>query len=173
MTTPTDKSNKLGKLQLSCLFFTYASAFALLVSYTLQYFFHKEPCLLANYQRQLHFFVLLLAGLFLANKYRKLLVYSMFASYILGSSIAFYHAGLALDIFPDIISGTKNKNNYTLDRNLDGQFDYKDLDIMVKEGKLRHGKNQFAFSFPVAAWHLFYSIGTLLVVYTAYNRRIH
>ena len=173
MKTPTDNFNKLDKFQLSCLLFAFASVLALLISYALQHIFHKEPCILANYQRQLHFFVLLLSILFLANRYRKFLVYSMFISYIAGSSIAFYHAGLALDIFPDIVSGTTNKDNYKLDRNRDSKIDSKDLDIMVEKGKVRHGENQFAFSFPVAAWHLFYSIGTLLVVYTVYKRQIY
>ncbi|WCR53615.1 MAG: Disulfide bond formation protein B [Wolbachia endosymbiont of Ctenocephalides orientis wCori] len=109
MKTSADKFNKLDKFQLSCLLFTFASLLALVISYTLQYSFHEEPCILANYQRHLHLFVLLFALLFLANKYREILVYSMFVSYIVGSSIAFYHAGLALDIFPDIFNGTKNK----------------------------------------------------------------
>lgn len=173
MKTSTDKFNKFDKFQLSCLLFTFASVLALVISYTLKYSFHKEPCILANYQRQLHFFVLLLALLFLANKYREVLVYSMFVSYIVGSSIAFYHAGLALDIFPDIVSGTQNKDNYKLDRNRDGKLDSKDLDVMVEKGKARHGTNQFAFSFPVAAWHLFYSLGTLLVVFTVYKKQAH
>ncbi|WCR53614.1 MAG: hypothetical protein PG981_000636 [Wolbachia endosymbiont of Ctenocephalides orientis wCori] len=72
-----------------------------------------------------------------------------------------------------MVQRIKNKDNYKLDRNRDGKLDSKDLDVMVEKGKVRHGENQFAFSFPVAAWHLFYSLGTLLVVFTVYKKQAY
>ncbi|QKX02119.1 disulfide bond formation protein B [Wolbachia endosymbiont of Dirofilaria (Dirofilaria) immitis] len=86
--------------------FLLSSAFALIFAYMLEYFFYMLPCKLCIYERVIYYItgLLVVVHMFKSNK---ILIHAMFFSYFIGIVISFYHIGLELHLFYDILGCTE------------------------------------------------------------------
>ncbi|CCF77915.1 disulfide bond formation protein DsbB [Wolbachia endosymbiont of Onchocerca ochengi] len=86
--------------------FLLSSTFALIFAYVLEYFFNMLPCKLCIYERIVYYITGLLVVVHMLKK-NKILIYAMFCSYFIGTVISFYHIGLELHLFYDILGCTE------------------------------------------------------------------
>ncbi|MDG7052522.1 MAG: disulfide bond formation protein B [Wolbachia endosymbiont of Alcedoecus sp.] len=86
--------------------FLLSSAVALIFAYVLEYFFNMLPCKLCIYERIVYYVAGLLAVAHMI-KDNKILVCVMFCSYLIGAIISFYHVGLELRLFHDVLGCTE------------------------------------------------------------------
>ncbi|NEV49713.1 disulfide bond formation protein B [Wolbachia pipientis] len=86
--------------------FLLSSVFALIFAYVLEYFFNMLPCKLCTYERVVYYVAGLLAVVCML-KDNKILIYAMFCSYLIGAVISFYHVGLELHLFHDVLGCTE------------------------------------------------------------------
>ncbi|QKX01212.1 disulfide bond formation protein B [Wolbachia endosymbiont of Dipetalonema caudispina] len=86
--------------------FLLSSIFALIFAYSLEHFFNMLPCKLCIYERVIYYITGLLVTLYML-KDSKILIYTMFCNYLIGTVISFYHIGLELHLFHDILGCTE------------------------------------------------------------------
>lgn len=83
------------------LFILSVSCIALIAAYSMQFFFHLEPCILCQYQRIPYFFTALFSALFLYialhtrnNALAAYYLCCMFMLFVIGMGIGFFHFGV-------------------------------------------------------------------------------
>jgi len=80
----------------------FIGSLGLLAAYTLQYAFNFQPCILCIYERIPYLFSLLIGflGMIRPKSFPKILLLGLFLSFLGGTGLSFYHAGIEQGIFP-------------------------------------------------------------------------
>ncbi|MBV0899848.1 MAG: disulfide bond formation protein B [Wolbachia endosymbiont of Fragariocoptes setiger] len=143
--------------------FLFSSIAALMVAYMLQYFLNMLPCKLCIYERVILYITTFIAAVCLFKEYR-VLVPMMFFTYVIGAIISFYHVGLELHWFHDILGCTEQITN--------------NLSMDVLKNKLLNpdstpscDRPTHIFGISLATWNLIYLLATLLYSGKIYFKR--
>ncbi|MGL9732645.1 MAG: disulfide bond formation protein B [Wolbachia sp.] len=135
--------------------FLLSSAFALIFAYVLEYFFYMLPCKLCIYERIVYYVAVLLA---VANiiKDKKILVYIMFCDYFIGAIISFYHVGLELCLFHDILGCTEQ---------VSGNVSIEELrnNLLNPNYSPSCDRPHYVLGVSLATWNLIYLIAALFL----------
>ncbi|MGL9717364.1 MAG: disulfide bond formation protein B [Wolbachia sp.] len=142
----------------SCKVFTVfllSSAIALIFAYVLEYFFNMSPCELCIYERVVYYVAGLLAVAYML-KNNKILIYAMFCSYLIGAVISFYHVGLELHIFHDVLGCTEQAS---------GNVSVEELrnNLLNPNYSPSCDRPHYIFGVSLATWNLVYLIAVLFV----------
>ncbi|MEY2393288.1 disulfide bond formation protein B [Wolbachia endosymbiont of Tettigetta isshikii] len=132
-----------------------SSAVALIFAYVLEYFFNMLPCKLCIYERIVYYVAGLLAVAHMI-KDNKILVYAVFCSYLIGAIISFYHVGLELRLFHDVLGCTEQAS---------GNVSVKELrnNLLNPNYSPSCDRSHYVLGVSLATWNLIYLIAALFV----------
>ncbi|WCR58144.1 disulfide bond formation protein B [Wolbachia endosymbiont of Ctenocephalides felis wCfeJ] len=135
--------------------FLLSSAVALIFAYVLEYFFNMLPCKLCVYERVVYYTAGLLAVAHMI-KDNKILVYAMFCSYFIGAIISFYHVGLELHLFHDILGCTEQAS---------GNVSVEELrnNLLNPDYSPSCDRPHYVLGVSLATWNLIYLIAALFL----------
>lgn len=143
--------------------FLLSSVAALVIAYVLQYFFNMLPCKLCIYERIVFYAAVLLAVACLL-KHNKILIYMMFCSYIIGTIISFYHIGLELHWFHDIVGCTEQvSNNVTMEELKNN--------LLNPNYSPSCDKPHYILGISLAMWNLMYLLAVLFISSSTYIKK--
>lgn len=139
------------------------SAVALIIAYVLEYFFNMLPCKLCIYERAVFYVAGLIAAVCLL-KNNKILIYMMFCSYIIGIMISFYHVGLELHWFHDIVGCTEQAS---------GNISVEELknNLLNPNYSPSCDRPSYVFGVSLATWTLLYLLVILFISSKAYLKK--
>ncbi|WP_246228234.1 disulfide bond formation protein B [Wolbachia endosymbiont of Litomosoides brasiliensis] len=135
--------------------FLLSGAVALIFAYVLEYFFNMLPCKLCIYERMVYYVAGLLAVVCMLEN-NKILIYAMFCSYLMGVIISFYHIGLELHLFHDVLGCTEQAS---------GNASVEEL----RDNLLNHSyspscdRPRYILGISLATWNLVYLIAALFL----------
>lgn len=139
----------------SSIIFLLSSAVALIFAYVLEYFFSMIPCKLCIYEQVVYYVTGLLAVAYMF-KDNKILIYTMFFSYLIGVIISFYHVGLELHIFHDVLGCTEQAS---------GNVSIEELrnNLLNPNYSPSCDRPHYVFGVSLATWNLIYLIVALFL----------
>ncbi|OJH30956.1 Disulfide bond formation protein B [Wolbachia endosymbiont of Armadillidium vulgare] len=142
--------------------FLLSSAVALIFAYVLEYFFNMLPCELCMYERVVYYVTGLLAVVYML-KGNKILIYAMFCSYLIGAIISFYHVGLELHLFHDVLGCTEQAS---------GNVSIEELrnNLLNPNYSPSCDRPHYIFGISLATWNLIYLIVVLFVSGKIYSK---
>ncbi|WP_339045850.1 disulfide bond formation protein B [Candidatus Mesenet endosymbiont of Agriotes lineatus] len=140
--------------------FFLSSLLALASVYSLQFVFGAIPCKLCLYERIPYFTVMMLSLFSLLRTY-KIVIYIMFFSYSVGAIISFYHVGLELHWFSDILNCTRKFDTLSFDTIKDSLLDSSYVATCDRPYIL--------LGLSIAQWNLTYSVFWLIINLFLYN----
>ncbi|MGL9726204.1 MAG: disulfide bond formation protein B [Wolbachia sp.] len=146
----------------SSIIFLLSSAAALIFAYALECFFNMLPCKLCIYERIVYYVAGLLAVAYML-KDNKILIYAMFFSYLIGVMISFYHVGLELHLFYDVLGCTEQAS---------GNVSVEELrnNLLNSNYSPSCDRPHYIFGISLATWNLIYLIATLFLSGKMYYR---
>ncbi|QKX01893.1 disulfide bond formation protein B [Wolbachia endosymbiont of Cruorifilaria tuberocauda] len=144
--------------------FLLSSAFAIIFAYVLEYFFNMLPCKLCIYERAVYYITGLLAVMYMF-KDSKILIYTMFCSYLIGAAISFYHVGLELHLFYDILGCTEQIAS--------GNINIEELRDKLLNPNYSPSCNKpyYVLGISLATWNLIYLTLTLFLLRRMYSKK--
>ncbi|NUX01270.1 disulfide bond formation protein B [Wolbachia endosymbiont of Madathamugadia hiepei] len=139
-----------------------SSTVALVFAYVLEYFFNMLPCKLCIYERIVYYVTGLLAVAHMITN-NKILVYAMFCSYLVGAIISFYHVGLELRLFHDVLGCTEQAS---------GNVSVEELrnNLLNPNYSPSCNRPHYVLGVSLATWNLIYLIAALFVSGKMYCR---
>ncbi|WP_339048361.1 disulfide bond formation protein B [Candidatus Mesenet endosymbiont of Phosphuga atrata] len=145
------------KVQLT---FFLSSLLALASVYLLQFVFGIIPCKLCLYER-IPYFVVMMLSLFSLLRTYKIVIYIMFFSYSVGAIISFYHVGLELHWFSDILSCARKFDTLS--------FDAIKGSLLDSSYVATCDRPHILLGLSIAQWNLIYSVFWLIINLFLYN----
>jgi disulfide bond formation protein DsbB len=129
--------------------FLLSSVAAPVFAYVLEYFCNMLPSKLCIYERAVYCVagLLAVAHVFKGNK---IIIYAMFCSCLIGAVISFYHVGLELHLFHDVVSGNVSKEEL---RN----------SLLNPNYSPFCNRPHYIFGISLATWNLIYRIAVLFL----------
>lgn len=142
------------------LVFFLSSVLALASVYLLQFVFGIIPCKLCLYER-IPYFVVMILSLFSLLRTYKIVIYIMFFSYFIGAVISFYHIGLELHWFSDILGCTRNFDTLS--------FNTIKSSLLDSSYVATCDRPYILLGLSIAQWNLIYSVFLLIINLFLYN----
>ncbi|MDM8334864.1 disulfide bond formation protein B [Wolbachia pipientis] len=143
--------------------FLLSSAAALIFVYVLEYSFNMLPCELCIYERVVYYITGLLAVACML-KNNKILIYAMFSSYLIGAVISFYHVGLELHLFHDVLGCTEQASDNASVEELRNS-------LLNPNYSPSCDRPYYILGISLATWNLIYLIAALFVSGKMYAKR--
>lgn len=142
------------------LVFFLSSVLALAFVYLLQFVFGIIPCKLCLYER-IPYFVVMILSLFSLLRTYKIVIYIMFFSYSISVIISFYHIGLELHWFSDILGCVRNFDTLS--------FNAIKSSLLDSSYVTTCDRPHILLGLSIAQWNLIYSVFWLIVNLFLYN----
>ncbi|MDG7056018.1 MAG: disulfide bond formation protein B [Wolbachia endosymbiont of Meromenopon meropis] len=148
--------------------FLLSSIVALVFAYVLEYFFNMLPCKLCIYERIIYYVAGLLAIICTLIKSKRILVYSMFCIYLIGTIISFYHVGLELHLFQDILGCAERVSSNVSVEELKSN-------LLNPNYSPSCNKPHYVLGISLVTWNLIYLVTALFVsgkIYCAKKKKL-